>query len=95
MGLRRSPHINKPPDKYGFSATLVDNAVPTSYFQASKHACWVKAMQEELQALQENHTWDIFPSPSGVKPIGCKWVYSIKLRSDGSLDRYKARLVAL
>jgi hypothetical protein len=52
-------------------------------------------MQEKLQALAENHTWDIAPYPTGVKPIGCKWVYSIKLRYDGSLDKYKARLVAL
>jgi hypothetical protein len=37
----------------------------------------------------------VVPCSSNVKPIGCKWVYSIKLRSDGTLDRYKARLVAL
>jgi hypothetical protein len=52
-------------------------------------------MQDELQALHDDHTWDIVPCPSGVKPIGCKWVYTIKLGTDGSLDRYKARLVAL
>lgn len=52
-------------------------------------------MEEELQALMDNHTWDIVHCPANVKAIGCKWVYSIKLRSDGTLDRYKARLVAL
>jgi hypothetical protein len=52
-------------------------------------------MQKELQTLEENHTWDIVPYPTGVKPTSCKWVCSIKLQSDGSLDRYKTRLVAL
>ncbi|XXG55508.1 hypothetical protein AAC387_Pa03g3165 [Persea americana] len=33
--------------------------------------------------------------PASVKPIGSKWVYSIKLKAYGTLDRYKARLVAL
>ena len=36
----------------------------------------------------------VVPCPSNVKVIGCKWVYSIKLYSDGTLDRYKAQLVA-
>uniref|UniRef100_M1BMX2 Reverse transcriptase Ty1/copia-type domain-containing protein n=1 Tax=Solanum tuberosum TaxID=4113 RepID=M1BMX2_SOLTU len=46
-------------------------------------------MEEELLALKENNTWDIVPCPPNVR----KWVYSIKLNSDGTLDRYKARLV--
>jgi hypothetical protein len=52
-------------------------------------------MDEKLQTLQDNHTWDVVPCPSTVKVISCKWVFSVKLRSDGTLDRYKARLVAL
>ena len=49
-------------------------------------------MNLELQALQINHTWDIVPLPVGKKIIGCKWVYKVKLKSDGSFKRYKARL---
>ncbi|XP_042939365.1 uncharacterized protein LOC122274389 [Carya illinoinensis] len=67
----------------------------TSYSEAAKHDCWREAMAKELRALQDNHTWDFVPCPAQLKAIGCKWVYSIKLRSDGTLDRYKARLVAL
>jgi hypothetical protein len=44
-------------------------------------------MDEELWALQDNHTWDMVPCPSNVKAIGCKWVYSIKLCSNRTLDR--------
>ena len=52
-------------------------------------------MAKELLALGDNHTWDVVQCPPNVTAIGCKWIYSIKLRFDGTLDRYKARLVVL
>jgi hypothetical protein len=52
-------------------------------------------MQDKLQDLQDNHTWDIVHCPAGVKLIGCKWVYTIKLCADGSIERHKAHLMAL
>jgi hypothetical protein len=52
-------------------------------------------MVEELHAFKDNHTWDVDPCPMTIKATGCKWVYSIKLRFDGTLEWYKARLVAI
>ncbi|RWR91574.1 Retrovirus-related Pol polyprotein from transposon TNT 1-94 [Cinnamomum micranthum f. kanehirae] len=100
LAIRRSTRISRPPDRYGFShssyfATLSSVSIPTSYSQAAKQECWRQAMKEELSALKQNQTWVTVPCPSSVKPIGSKWVYSIKLKADGTLDRYKARLVAL
>ncbi|KAL5731693.1 hypothetical protein ACHQM5_004397 [Ranunculus cassubicifolius] len=51
-------------------------------------------MQSELQALKANGTWSLTPLPPGKTLIGCRWVYKIKHRSDGSIERRKARLVA-
>jgi hypothetical protein len=51
-------------------------------------------MAEKIVALEQTGTWDLVPCPSHVRPITCKWVYKVKTHSDGSLERYKARLVA-
>ena len=50
-------------------------------------------MNEEMEALQKNATWELVPLPKGMKPIGCRWVFTVKLKPDGSIDRYKARQV--
>ena len=64
--LRRSTRLSRPPDRYGFNhtsllTTLSSIAILNSYSQVVKHGCWKKTMQEELAALQSNHTWDIVP----------------------------------
>jgi hypothetical protein len=41
-----------------------------------------------------NGTWEITDCPNGCKPIGCKWIFKKKLRSDDIIEKYKARLVA-
>ena len=51
-------------------------------------------MEEEIQALDANHMWDLVPPPKGCKPIGNKWIYKVEYNADGSVNTYKARLVA-
>ena len=48
----------------------------------------------EIATLKADHTWTLTPLPAGKKLIGCKWVYKIKYTADGSIERYKASLVA-
>lgn len=50
-------------------------------------------MQEEINALEKNNTWQLVCLPPSKKPIGCKWVYKIKHKADETIERYKARLV--
>ena len=51
-------------------------------------------MDEEIQSLLKNHTWDVVPLPFGKKAVGCRWVHTKKHHADGTLERYKSRLIA-
>jgi histone deacetylase 1/2 len=51
-------------------------------------------MEDEHSALLRNHTWTLVPPPPGRNIIGSRWVFKVKHKADGSVDKYKARLVA-
>ena len=51
-------------------------------------------MQEEIKDLIQNRTWDLVPRPPTANIVGSKWVFKTKLKEDGTIDRYKAQLVA-
>ena len=55
---------------------------------------WIKAMEEELESMKVNHVQDLVDLPPNRKAIGNKWVLRIKRKADGTIERYKARLVA-
>lgn len=73
---------------------LCDIHEPANYKEASQNSLWIEAINKEIIALHDNHTWDLVDLPPGKKAIGSKWVYKVKLKADGSLERRKARLVA-
>jgi len=50
-------------------------------------------MEKEIDALMLNNTWEYVDLPPGKRAISNKWVYKVKLKLDGSLERLKARLV--
>lgn len=51
-------------------------------------------MDEEYKTLMENRTWDLVPSTKSVNLIGTRWIYNVKRNDDGTINRFKARLVA-
>lgn len=68
---------------------------PNYYKRAILDEIWRKVMSTEISDLQRNFTWRIKNHPPVKRAIGNKWVYKIKYKSDGTIERYKARLVVL
>ncbi|KAL3833987.1 hypothetical protein ACJIZ3_008723 [Penstemon smallii] len=75
---------------------LTEDGEPSTFHKATKSreaSLWMTAMQEEIEALHKNKTWDLVPLPQGRKAIGNKWVYKIKRDGNDQVERYRARLV--
>ncbi|RVW16197.1 Retrovirus-related Pol polyprotein from transposon RE1 [Vitis vinifera] len=64
-----------------------------SNYEALADPRWKAAMNEEMKSLQKNETWELIECQLGNKPIGCRWIYTVKYKADGSIKRSKARLV--
>ncbi|GKA17716.1 ribonuclease H-like domain-containing protein, partial [Tanacetum coccineum] len=79
---------------YFFSTTLNKSIKPTSYYEAATDPKSIEAMNEEIDALYRNCTWTIVDLPKGRNAIVNKWIYKIKCKASGEIERYKARLVA-
>nr|CAN78733.1 hypothetical protein VITISV_020436 [Vitis vinifera] len=82
------------PSYRAFATSLDDTQVPNTIQEAFKISEWKKAVQDEIDALEKNGTWTITDLPVGKRPVGCKWIFTIKYKADGSVERFKARLVA-
>jgi len=70
--------------------------VPKTFKQAmagTEKAQWEEACQQEITAHMENGTWQLVELPHGHTPVRSRWVFHIKHTADGSIERYKARLV--
>ncbi|GJR36482.1 zinc finger, CCHC-type containing protein [Tanacetum coccineum] len=61
--------------------------------QSRDAAFWKEAIDDEIGSIMENNTWVLSDLPPGCKPLGCKWIFKRKMKVDGTIDKFKARLV--
>lgn len=101
--IRRSERSNKgvPPerliDEMHANIAVTKLIEPKSYNEAilsNQKEQWISAMNDEMQSLNDNCTYELVKLPENRQAIGCKWVYKIKTDASGEIQQFKARLVA-
>nr|GFA41622.1 zinc finger, CCHC-type [Tanacetum cinerariifolium] len=69
---------------------------PRTYNEAMQSwddAFWKEAIDDEIGSIMTNNSWVLSDLPYGCKPLGCKWIFKKKMKVDGTIDKFKARLV--
>ncbi|GJU41914.1 ribonuclease H-like domain-containing protein [Tanacetum coccineum] len=93
MITRSQSGIVKPIERLSLHTSSL-SPIPKSPFIALKDPNWCNAMYDEYNALVKNGTWILVPRPSDVNLVRSMWLFKHKFHADGTLSRYKARLVA-
>jgi hypothetical protein len=84
--------IHKPKPVYDLHASHTE-PLPKNPSISLSIPVWKQAMIDEFRAIMDNNTWDLVPREPHMNVIRCMWLFKHKLNADGSLDRYKARLL--
>ncbi|GJX27648.1 zinc finger, CCHC-type containing protein [Tanacetum coccineum] len=81
-------------DQHSYCFNVEDD--PKTFDEAMKFqdvAFWKEAINDEIDSIMGNNTWVLADLPPGCKPLGCKWIFKRKLKVDGTIEKFKARLV--
>ncbi|GKA00528.1 zinc finger, CCHC-type containing protein [Tanacetum coccineum] len=81
-------------DQHSYCFNVEDD--PKTFDEAMKSqdvAFWKEAINDEMDSIMGNNTWVLTDLPPGCRPLGCKWIFKRKIKVDGTVERFKARLV--
>ncbi|GJW42450.1 zinc finger, CCHC-type containing protein [Tanacetum coccineum] len=88
---QRDDHSNDVPNEI-----LEPRKDPRTYneaIQSHDAAFWKEEIDDEIGSIMKNDTWVLSDLPPGCKPLGCKWIFKRKMKVDGTINKFKARLV--
>ncbi|GKF05721.1 zinc finger, CCHC-type containing protein [Tanacetum coccineum] len=81
-------------DQHSYCFNVEDD--PKTFDEAMKSqdvSFWKEAINDMIDFIMGNNTWVLADLPPGCKPLGCKWIFKRKLKVDGTIEKFKARLV--
>ncbi|GKA07712.1 zinc finger, CCHC-type containing protein [Tanacetum coccineum] len=81
-------------DQHSYCFNVEDD--PKTFDEAMKSqdvAFWKEAINDEMDSIMDNNTWVLVDLSLGCKPLGCKWIFKRKLNVDGTVEKFKTRLV--
>ena len=94
MRTRGKNKITKPNQKYSYTTSKTKPTIPKTVAEALRDPNWRNSIVEEINTQICNGTHELVPPEAYQNVVGCKWIFTLKYNPDGSLARYKARLVA-
>lgn len=94
MITRKSVGTFKSNPRYALAMVATKIPTPKSAKVTLSIPQWKEAMEKEFQALQANGIWTLIPRQPNDNVINTKWVFIVKTKEDGSIERFKVQLVA-
>ncbi|WJZ86543.1 hypothetical protein VitviT2T_005990 [Vitis vinifera] len=85
LNLEPDPFMKRLPHRH-------NKAIPNSVQEALTDPRWKTVMNKEMKSLQKNETWELVECPSGKKPVGCRWIYTVKYKADAKINTVRVLL---